>query len=54
MGTLIFFNVYTYFREEIIEISSKYLILSIGEIFVVQVLSNNSYKYDNMDKSFKT
>ena len=39
MGTLIFFNVYTYFREEIIEISSKYLILSIGEIFVVQVLA---------------
>lgn len=39
MGTLIFFNIYTYFREEIIEISSKYLILSIGEIFVVQVLA---------------
>ena len=39
MGTLIFFNVYTYFREEIIEISSKFLILSIGEIFVVQVLA---------------
>lgn len=39
MGTLIFFNVYTYFREEIIEISSKYLILSIGEIFIVQVLA---------------
>lgn len=39
MGTLIFFNVYTYFREEIIEISSKFLILSIGEIFIVQVLA---------------
>ena len=51
MGTLIFFNVYTYFREEIIEISSKYLILSIGDFYTS--FSNNSYKYDNMDKSFK-
>lgn len=39
VGTLIFFNVYTYFREELIELSNKYLILSIGEIFVVQILA---------------
>lgn len=39
VGTLIFFNVYTYFREELIELSNKYLILSIGEIFVIQILA---------------
>ena len=38
IGTLIFFNGYTYFRDKILEISSKYLILSLGELFFVQTL----------------
>ena len=39
IGTLIFFNGYTYFRDKILEISSKYLILSFGELFFIQVLA---------------
>lgn len=38
IGTLIFFNGYTYFRDKILEISNRYLILSLGELFFLQFL----------------
>ena len=38
IGTLIFFNGYIYIREQMLKISSKYLMLSLGEMVVIQVL----------------
>ncbi|WP_291258734.1 permease-like cell division protein FtsX [Fusobacterium sp.] len=38
IGTLIFFNVYSYFRKNLLLISSKYLLLGLKEIFVIQVV----------------
>lgn len=38
MGTLIFFNIYIYFRNHLLDISGNYLILSLKEIVFMQCL----------------
>lgn len=38
IGTLIFFNIYIYFRNHLLVISSNYLILSLKEIIFMQIL----------------
>ena len=38
IGTLIFFNIYIYFRNHLLVISNHYLILSLKEIMFMQVL----------------
>lgn len=38
MGTLIFFNIYIYFRNHLLDISGNYLILSLKEIIFMQCL----------------
>ena len=38
IGTLIFFNGYIYIREQMLKISTKYLILSLGEIVLIEGL----------------
>lgn len=37
IGTLIFFNIYNYFRNHLLLISSKYLLLSLKELIFMQV-----------------
>ena len=36
IGTLIFFNIYIYFRNHLLLISNRYLVLSLKEIIFIQ------------------